>query len=371
MRVALDLRPLSIEEKSTRGIGTVVRALARSLAERRPDDVSFLALLADGQDPPAEAKEMEPMRLPWAYGDISRPFWRRERRRAGAFLRRLRPDVYHTPDLYTPRGYDGPVVVTVHDCFDIPLVGPLRLFDHDYPWHWNVRFRWRYRATWRALRRASRIVANSRTTAERVRALHPALAGLLETIPWGVEAFWLEPPADPAATLRALGLSGRPLVLHVGGFETRKNPAGVRGAFERLRRRHPSATLAIVGPPHGHVPEGPGVRSLGYLPREALRDLYATADCLLFPSFDEGYGLPVAEALACGCPVVVSRGTAAEEIGREGVWAVDPRDVEEIARAAHEAIEAGRRPSAATLRRFEETADEYLRLYRRVARAAR
>ncbi|MGH3003908.1 MAG: glycosyltransferase, partial [Gaiellaceae bacterium] len=69
---------------------------------------------------------------------------------------------------------------------------------------------------------------------------------------------------------------------------------------------------------------------LGEVGDEELARLYRGARCLVYASLYEGFGIPVAEALACGCPVVTSRGSAMEEIAGADAACVDPADVESI-----------------------------------------
>jgi glycosyltransferase involved in cell wall biosynthesis len=90
-----------------------------------------------------------------------------------------------------------------------------------------------------------------------------------------------------------------------------------------------------------------GVRWLGFVPDDELARLYRGAQCVLYPSLYEGFGIPVLEALACGAPVVTSAGTAMEEVADGAAVLVDPRDAEAIAAGITEAIqrrdELGRR----------------------------
>jgi glycosyltransferase involved in cell wall biosynthesis len=72
---------------------------------------------------------------------------------------------------------------------------------------------------------------------------------------------------------------------------------------------------------------------LGYVPREAMPALYSGARCLVFPSLFEGFGLPVLEAMSCGCPVVCSNATSLPEVAGEAALLIDPNNPEAIAEA--------------------------------------
>ena len=81
------------------------------------------------------------------------------------------------------------------------------------------------------------------------------------------------------------------------------------------------------------------VKVPGFLPRAGLDALYAAAEVFCFPSLREGFGLPVAEAMAQGTPVVTSSGTATAEVGGEAALLVDPRDPGALADALARILE--------------------------------
>ena len=165
----------------------------------------------------------------------------------------------------------------------------------------------------------------------------------LRHVPWGMDggAGSAEvTDADVARVRRTYGLEGR-YVLSVGTLEPRKNLPRLLEAFARLTADDGDVTLAVVGPTGwgGSLADaaatlGDGVRRLGFVPRDDLAPLYRGAAVMCYPSLWEGYGLPVAEALAAGAPVVTSAGTATEELVARGAGlAVDPRDPDAIAGA--------------------------------------
>jgi len=117
-----------------------------------------------------------------------------------------------------------------------------------------------------------------------------------------------------------------------------KNHARLFRAFARLRRRRPNLRLVLTGEgAYGALP--PGVEARGRVSREELVRLYQGAAALVFPSLYEGFGMPVVEAMACGCPVACSNGTSLPEVADNGARLFDPRDVEDIVAALEEVLD--------------------------------
>ena len=153
-----------------------------------------------------------------------------------------------------------------------------------------------------------------------------------------------------------LGITGAPVLLAVGGVEARKNALGILEAFIALRRERPDARLVIAG--GASVLDHTGDRQRfaarrveSGLPADAvlipgpiaeadMPALYRLADLLVFPSLQEGFGLVVLEAMACGVPVVVSRiPPFTEYLGAADVAWCDPVDPVSIAVALRFALE--------------------------------
>ncbi|WP_371348236.1 MSMEG_0565 family glycosyltransferase [Ancylobacter sp. IITR112] len=165
-----------------------------------------------------------------------------------------------------------------------------------------------------------------------------------------IKRFTPVPDGREAALAARLGLGPGPVVLSIGGVETRKNSCRILEAFLQLRAMHPRAQLVIAGGAslldhHDYINEfnalkaeadlpSEAVRRTGPLPQEDMPALYRLADVLVFASVKEGFGLVALEAMACGVPTVVSRiAPFTEHIGEnETVWC-DPLHAGSIADA--------------------------------------
>jgi glycosyltransferase involved in cell wall biosynthesis len=128
----------------------------------------------------------------------------------------------------------------------------------------------------------------------------------------------------------------KPFILHVGGNQWYKNRSGVIRIFAELIKRpgYDSHKLVMVGKPwtdelHHLVLElglQKRVMELVGISNEDLRALYTTAEALLFPSLQEGFGWPIAEAQACGCPVISTNRAPMNDVGGSAVIYIDPAD---------------------------------------------
>ena len=132
-----------------------------------------------------------------------------------------------------------------------------------------------------------------------------------------------------------------PFWLAVGSLEPRKNYSALFSAIDMYWRRSkqpsPVCIVALTGWKNDELKrkaselEARGrIRILGHVDEERLGSLYQQALALVFPSWYEGFGLPVLEAMQCGCPVVCSDRTSLSEIGGDAVWYIDPENPESI-----------------------------------------
>jgi len=180
-----------------------------------------------------------------------------------------------------------------------------------------------------AAARSDLVIAVSEFTASQVEALLGVERSRIRVIPHGVRT----PPVD----------SRRPekLVLTVGAIQKRKNIARLVKAFESMPV---GWRLAIAGSTDGfgaqeellaveQSPRRTDIDVLGYVTAEELENLYGRAAIFAFPSLDEGFGMPVLDAMAHGIPVVTSSRSALPEVAGDAAVLVDPEDTEALGEA--------------------------------------
>jgi glycosyltransferase involved in cell wall biosynthesis len=189
-------------------------------------------------------------------------------------------------------------------------------------------------------RKADLIIANSELTRQDFIRILKVPAGKIRTIRLGANRNFkvVEDPAALAAVRARHKLPDR-FILSVIKYDPRKNFKNLIAGFRLLRKRLP-CKLVVAGigcekyiSEYGLAADGTldDMTFLGWVDQAELPLLYNLADCMLFPSVYEEFGIPTCEAMACGCPVVVSRTGALPEIAGGAGEIVDPFDPESIA----------------------------------------
>jgi glycosyltransferase involved in cell wall biosynthesis len=252
-------------------------------------------------------------------------------------------DLIHHLELSYPIATHRPWLVTIHDLG--PLTHP-EYFSGGRPWLKEAALR-------RAVNRADALMCDSQSTAEEVRDyVGHSLLGRLAVVHAGVSSEFCTETGDSAwASLECLDASlgeGWPFVLAVGSINPRKNLSRVVQALELLSVKVPHHLL-LAGASGWDSDEtwryirsstvSDRVHYLGYVSDAQLNALYRRATAFIYPSLYEGFGLPVLEAMACGCPVVTSSVSSLPEVAGDAALLVDPTDVTALADAVLAIVE--------------------------------
>lgn len=255
-------------------------------------------------------------------------------------LRQDRPDLLHvqyTAPLFCPT----PVVVSVHD---------VSFLEHP---EYFTRFRGlQLRCTVeRTVRNAARVLTPSEFSKqsilkaygldeEKVVAMHYGVCSDFRPIAREVAQRWVQASLQLAC----------PFILSVGDLQPRKNHLGLIRAFEKLMRAHPQLKqhLVIVGKDTWYSPAvrafakasqfSDRVHFTGFVSDEELLRLYGACDLFVYPSFYEGFGLPIVEAMACGRAVACSNTSAMPEVADSAALLFDPHSDDAIVLAMRDLL---------------------------------
>jgi glycosyltransferase involved in cell wall biosynthesis len=250
--------------------------------------------------------------------------------RVQRLIRRAKPDIFHAPAHILPAGKIAGVkyVVTIHDL-------AIRIMPSQYDWKLRYYYRWRLP---RSLKLADMIVAVSHNTKEDIMRLYGVPAERIQVVHLGVADRFLKPA----------GTFGERLIeqkyfLSLTTHPRRKNILGVLKAFATFAGRC-NCKYVIAGVISAEqqrellaCASDLGIRGqtilFGYADDNQLINLYRNAEFLIYPSFYEGFGLPVLEAMASRCPVIASNTSSLPEIMPDKQWLVDPHSLADMAGA--------------------------------------
>lgn len=356
MKIVLDLQ--SLETKSRfRGIGRYACDHARELVRQFPSDTFFCVFNDSNTDAIVDfhrefADDILPVdsikifSLPPRWDDYMQPD---SSRRAVAeilretFIASLNPDFVL---IYSLMEHDR-LVASINKYVTHVPTGMLA---HDFIPYWDKnkylpasRHAW-YDSKIEDVRRADLILCNSTYTAEETLRIAPGLSGKVFSVSAATTDFW-KPDASPWDAIGRESPAGiRPgFILYVGGLEERKNVTDLIDAYlllpGEIREKH-QLCIACGKNPHETKTLESYIRKkrlpdtqyllLGFVSDDLLRALYSACHVFVFPSYAEGFGLPVLEALSCGAPVLSSESTSLPEVvGMESAL-FDPSDVKQL-----------------------------------------
>lgn len=329
MRIGIEATPYY---RNVAGSGIFVRNIVRSLQRAKREEVSFILFSSKRENDIAmEQKKNLPARFLKGMLDILRmqvllPL---ESKKQGIH-------VLFCPAYLSPLFPTCPVVVAMHD-----------MSFRRYPWTLDRLYLFYLQILLPlSARKAKLLVTISEFSKREMTQCLKIPPEKIRVVPLACgEHFLVVEEEGQISAFRKKHNLLRPFILFVGTLEPRKNILRLLEAFRILKEedRAFDYQLVLCGPKGWSYRDifrkvrkfrlEKEIIYLGYLPDEELPLLYNAARGLIYPSLYEGFGLPVFEAMACGCPVVTSNTSALPETAGDAALLVDPEDTRAIARA--------------------------------------
>ena len=331
MRIGIDIRPFLKEET---GVGILFKNLLFALAGIDENNEYFLfsSSFKDRFDqkkiPPFKQGRFIDCRIPVQAVNFS---WYRMNWPPLDLFFRTKLDLTHSPvPLILPTR--GKKIVTVYDLFFFE--NPL-LTDRES----RKNFTGRIGAS---LKKANGIMTISHESRNRILHHFPEVENKLKVIYPGIDQkFWADEKTAEKQLFRSEQNFPSSFLLFVGATEPRKNLINLLQAYSLVREKYRSLSLVLAGrrgEEHSRVLDKiralkleTSVKIISYVDESRLRYLYNRAELFVFPSWYEGFGLPLLEAMACSLPTAVSKTGALPEVGGDAALYFDPKDPEDIA----------------------------------------
>ncbi len=285
--------------------------------------------------------------------------------------RRSRCDLVHHPIGTCPRWSMGvKTVVTLHDLN----------FYHHPEWVAPAFRNWMLNTAVPGIRKANHVALISDYVLHDVRETLQLAPEKTSRIYNGLR------PMSPPPDLKNKRGDGPQVILGVNLWQPHKNLLRLLEAFALLRRDFPTLELHLAGRPQAQFLEqpdlhkkldAPGVKVLGYLSEAALAEAYASAAIFCYPSLEEGFGLPILEAMLMGTRVATSNASCLPEIARGAAMLFDPLSPENIAATLEQGLTESvaerenwiaRGKTVAASYTWESAAKEYISVYEHIVR---
>lgn len=324
MRFAVDAHAIG---RHLTGNEVYVRNLLRAFAELDRESEFYAYISAK------DAESWVPQRF--RMRQVSANPWSRLGWDLGRLVREDRPDLLHVQYTAPLRG-TAPVIVTVHD---------VSFLEHPEYFPMMRRAQLRYTVA-RTIKMAKRVLTVSEFSREAILRHYDIPAEKVRVVPNAAGSDFRVIGRDKALaqTRKRLGFA-EPFVLSVGDLQPRKNQIGLIAAFAQLLSAHPQLKhrLVLTGKETWFTPKvraaalasgfADRIHFTGFVSDNDLLELYNACDCFVFPSFYEGFGLPILEAMACGRAVACSNTSAMPEVADGAGLFFNPHSVEDIKRS--------------------------------------
>ncbi len=306
------------------GLGRYIRNLIDSLQKLDKQNEYFILLLKIDYDRLVLNNNFQKILADFRWYGV------KEQIRLPRILNRIKPDIVHFPHFNVPIFYGGKFMVTIHDLIHQHF-SMQRATTHSHVIHKLKQFSYK-KVFERAVKNSEKIIAPSqfvkkqlmdewRVNSQKIIVTYEAVDNNIVTA---------------VSKMKHGNLVGNPYIFYVGNAHPHKNVEGLIKAFLRIKKDYPNLKLVLAG--HDHYfwqrirkeYQNPDIIYKGYVTDEELVSLYKNALMFVMPSFEEGFGIPILEAMALGCPVVSSNAGSLPEVGGDACIYFNPHDINDM-----------------------------------------
>ena len=302
------------------GVGRYLRNLIQELKDLDKNNEYFIFLLPKDVNEFQETKNFRKVEANFAWYGFAEQF------QFPKLLKKNSLDLVHFPHFNVPVFYPGKFIVTIHDLihqhFSMKRATVLN------PFAFKIK-QFGYKKVFKnAVSKSCKIMVPSNSVRKLLEDEWKVDSGKIIITPEGVDAVFLKGSVKPKIK--------SPYIFYVGNAHPHKNVEGLITAYLKLREKDHDLKLILTGgdsffwqrikKDHQEV----GIVYTGSVSDENLVALYKNALCLVVPSFEEGFGLPILEAFASGCPVAASRVASLPEVGGNAVLYFDPSSISDM-----------------------------------------
>lgn len=327
MKIAIDGR---MSQES--GIGRYIRNLLNQLAIIDKKNEYLVLLTKENINKVALGNNFKKILADFKWYGISEQF------KLPKLLNDLKPDLVHFPHFNVPILFDGRFVVTIHDLIHqhfqmrrvttlIPLLYKFKQFGYKRVFKNGISKSQKILVPSDYVKKL--LINDWQVNDEKIVVTHEAVDDKIskeankinqKEITQVMEKFNINPP----------------FVFYVGNAHPHKNVEGLIEAFISLRKKYQQITLVLSGNDHYFWQavkrqfQHKDIIFTGLISDKELVALYKNAKCFVMPSFEEGFGLPILEAMVCGCPVISAHSDALREVGGDACLYFDPKSTEDM-----------------------------------------
>lgn len=327
MRIGIDARFFSES-----GVGRYLRNLIKNLQYLDSENEYFIFLLEKDFKDFRETNNFKKILAPFPWYGFAEQF------KIPKLLKKYKLDLVHFPHFNVPIFYNEKFIVTIHDLihqhFQMKRATTL-----DPVMHKVKQFG--YRKVFKtAIKKSEHILVPSnyvkkglmdewRVKGDKITVSYEAVDDKLTTIVGKMSQSNIDEVLDKFHI-------NDPYIFYIGNAHPHKNVEGLINAYRKLKVGYPGLELVLSGQDHYFWErlkmenQDEGIIYTGYVSDEQLVALYKGAACFVMPSFEEGFGIPILEAMACNCPVVSSNAGSLQEIGGNGALYFDPESVDDM-----------------------------------------